>query len=465
MSESFSPIAAAFDLYRAQKDGPDGIAPRQQARLGRLVEFARERSPYYRRAYRGLPSGVSDPRAIPSVSKRELMSNFDDWVTDPSITLSGVRDFISDPTRAGHPFPGGYYAMTTSGSTGEPALIIHDAHSWLMMSLLGRLRMAARFERRELLAMGERGVRMATLFATGRHYGGEVFTAKLVLEHPWLASRMRALSVLDRNEKLVEKLNLFQPATLAGYPSALALMAGEQAAGRLRITPVLARTAGENLTEEIRSNISGSLGCRVIDSYASSEAPALGTECQYHWQHINTDWHVFEPVEDDYSPTPPGKLSATVLITNLANRVQPFIRYDLGDRVMAKPDPCPCGSPFPAVRVMGRATSLLGFATANGTRVQVIPLGLDTVIERVPGLHRFQVIHTGPSSMRLRIEPNSWADTEVVFLDARARITSYLEDQGAAGVRVELDPDAPHQDRLSGKFHELWSEAGTRPKA
>ena len=87
--------------------------------------------------------------------------------------------------------------------------------------------------------------------------------------------------MLDRNEKLVEKLNLFQPATLAGYPSALALMAGEQAAGRLRITPVLARTAGENLTEEIRSNISGSLGCRVIDSYASSEAPALGTECQY----------------------------------------------------------------------------------------------------------------------------------------------------------------------------------------
>ena len=65
MSESLSPIAAALDLYRAQKDGPAGIAVRQQARLGRLVEFARERSPYYRRAYRGLPSGVSDPRAIP----------------------------------------------------------------------------------------------------------------------------------------------------------------------------------------------------------------------------------------------------------------------------------------------------------------------------------------------------------------------------------------------------------------
>ena len=143
---------------------------------------------------------------------------------------------------------------------------------------------------------------MATLFATGRHYGGEVFTAKLVLEHPWLASRMRALSVLDRSEKLVEKLNLFQPATLAGYPSALALMAGEQAAGRPHITPVLARTAGENLTEEIRSRISGGPGCRVIDSYASSEAPALGTDA-------STTGNTSTPTGTSWSPsrttTPP----------------------------------------------------------------------------------------------------------------------------------------------------------------
>ena len=65
MSESLSPIAAALDLYRAQKDGPAGIAVRQQACLAKLVVLARERSPYDRRACRGLPSGVSDPRAIP----------------------------------------------------------------------------------------------------------------------------------------------------------------------------------------------------------------------------------------------------------------------------------------------------------------------------------------------------------------------------------------------------------------
>ena len=464
MSESLGPIGAALDLYRAQREGPTGIDRRRQLRLGELVEYARERSPYYRRLYRGLPSGVSDPHLIPWVSKRDLMADFDDWVTDPALTLSGVRDFVSDPHRVGRPYLGRYYPITTSGSTGEPALIIHDSRSWLMLALLGRLRMAARFERRELLAIGERGVRMAALFATGGHYGGEVFAAKVVHEHPWLASRIRILSVLEPTGKLVEKLNLFQPATLAGYPSALALMAAEQAAGRLRISPVLARTAGENLTDEIRSRITSGLGCRVIDSYASSEAPALGTECQYHWQHINTDWYVFEPVEADYSPTPPGKLSATVLVTNLANRVQPFIRYDLGDRIIVKPDPCPCGSPFPAVRVMGRSTNLLGFVAADGAEVQVIPLALGSVIEHVPGLHRFQAIRTGSSSLRLRIQTEPDADTAVVFMEARSRLSAYLEAQGAAAVRIDLDPEPPRPDPGSGKFHEVWSETGTEPK-
>ena len=45
---------------------------------------------------------------------------------------------------------------------------------------------------------------------------------------------------------------------------------------------------------------------------------------------------ILEPVDRDYRPTPPGELSHTVLLTNLANAVQPIIRYDLGDSVRAK---------------------------------------------------------------------------------------------------------------------------------
>jgi hypothetical protein len=56
-------------------------------------------------------------------------------------------------------------------------------------------------------------------------------------------------------------------------------------------------------------------------------------------------------------PVPPGRTSATVLMTNLANGVQPIIRYAPGDRVLRRPDPAPptCepGGRFRAVRTEG----------------------------------------------------------------------------------------------------------------
>ena len=56
--------------------------------------------------------------------------------------------------------------------------------------------------------------------------------------------------------------------------------------------------------------------------------------------HLNADWVILEPVDRAYRPVPPGVMSHTVLLTNLANRVQPIIRYDLGDSVVIEPDPC-----------------------------------------------------------------------------------------------------------------------------
>lgn len=56
---------------------------------------------------------------------------------------------------------------------------------------------------------------------------------------------------------------------------------------------------------------------------------------------------MLEPVDADYRPTPVGERSHTVLISNLANRVQPVLRYDLGDSVLQRSDPCPAATRCP----------------------------------------------------------------------------------------------------------------------
>jgi len=147
---------------------------------------------------------------------------------------------------------------------------------------------------------------------------------------------------------------------LGGDPSALEVLAKEQQVGRLHIHPVAINAAGETLTEAVRQQIAASFGCAVSNYYGSSEAVGLSYECQHHRLHVNSDWYLLEPVDEHDQPVPPGQLSSAVLVTNLANRVQPLIRYKMGDRLLISPDPCHCGSPFPRAECVGGAASSAG---------------------------------------------------------------------------------------------------------
>ena len=84
------------------------------------------------------------------------------------------------------------------------------------------------------------------------------------------------------------------------------------------------------------------------------------------------------------------------MLTNLANQVQPLIRYDLGDRVTFRELPCTCGSHLPVIDVSGRCDATLRLGAARHS-VQVLPLALSTVLEEEAGLFDFQLIQHGPT--------------------------------------------------------------------
>lgn len=453
-------LRTVWDTLRAEHGGEPTIARLQRERLHSLVRHARTASPYYRSLYQGLPGRVTDPRALPPVAKRDLMAHFDDWVTDPDLTLAGLRrDFLSDLSLVGRPYLGRYHVFTTSGTTGEPAVLVHDRESWQVLHLVGRLR-ARRVLRTPQLMPGlvRHGLRAAVLFATGGHFGGVVLAESVRRRSPLLARRVRVLSVLRPVEELVAELNEFQPTLVSGYPSALALMAEEQIAGRLRISPLQAITAGEAMTAEYRREIHTAFeGLRVVEGYGASEAPALAIGCDEGAFHVNTDWYLFEPVDENYRPVPPGVTSHTVLVTNLANRVQPLIRYDLGDRVEVATAPCPCGSVLPAVKVEGRTNDVLTFEAREGRAIRILPLALATVVEETPGVHRFQAIGAGPRTLTIRLEAEEGADPDEVWTAVEERLTDFLAAHGAAGVTVERAHEPPTTDARSGKFRQVWS--------
>ncbi|MEZ5741955.1 MAG: phenylacetate--CoA ligase family protein, partial [Burkholderiaceae bacterium] len=152
--------------------------------------------------------------------------------------------------------------------------------------------------------------------------------------NPWLARNSCCLSILRPTAELVADLNAFRPSIVATYPTAAMMLAEQARAGRLRINPLEVWTGGEHLSAPMRRMIGQGLGAEVCNSYGASEFLPLAWECGHQRLHVNTDWVVLEAVDASHRPVAPGTVSYTTLLTNLANHVQPVIRFDIGDRVM-----------------------------------------------------------------------------------------------------------------------------------
>ncbi len=388
------------------------------------------------------------------------MARFDDWVTDPAITRTGVDAFVADKTLVGTPYLGRYFLCTTSGTTGVPGIFLHDARATVIYRSLMLVRgylagTTPRRLRRTMLA----GMRVAVLVAMGDHFAGYGWLQRVNLDRTRFSMyRFGAFSVKSPVEDLVKALNRFRPTAVVGYPTAAFVLAREQAAGRLKISPALVVTSGEWLSPEARRQIKQAFGCTLRNAYGASECLPIAYDCRCEQLHLNSDWVVLEPVDGEYRAVEPGQPSKTALLTNLMNGVQPIIRYDLGDSITLDPNPCPCGSSPPVIRVEGRQDEILYFRAEDRRLVAVLPMAIAAVVEETPGVYRYQIIQSTPAAVRVRLEAAAGKDASEVWRVVSANLRSYLATQGLSCVAVERAKEPPQSDSASGKFRQVWAE-------
>jgi len=450
-----------WDAWRTRHGGSRVLANRQKERLASLVSFARSHSAFYQKLYSHLPPTIENLRLLPPVTKPELMDNFDGWVTDPAVTRASLEAFVADPTLIGQLYLDRYAACMTSGTTGEPGLFVHDSNATAIYAAFVAVRgYLSWLSPSQWWVTLPQKMRFASVLATSGHFGGVIYVGLGDSFRSRPSDRRGFLSVMTPLPELVQALNDFQPSILGSYPSLVALLAEEQIAGRLRINPMVIATSGEWLAPVVREQIAAAFNCPVRETYACSEFLGVAFSCSYNWLHVNSDWVIVEPVDESYRPTPPGQPSHTVLLTNLANRVQPVIRYNLGDSITASPDPCPCGNPLPAIRVEGRRDEILALRTPEGKTIPLMPMAVTTAVEVVPGVHRFQIIHTAPETLTIRLEASPGADAAQVWEAVAIRLREYLSAQGLPSVTVEKAAEPPQAHPVSGKFRQAWAEPG-----
>ncbi len=405
----------------------------------------------------GLSSRV-ELRDLPVTRKPELMAEFDDWLAIRSLPLDRAHEHLRDIRKVGVPIDD-VAIFQTSGTSGEPAVIVLP--SSFVEYYFGI--MMARFERyhwKLIRDVRKLGVRVTITGGNG-HFAGNGFNKLVHRLKPALA-RGLGLNFIEAEQpidRLVDRLNAIpNVAWIVTYPSMLAILAREKEAGRLRIAPALFSAGGETLTHDLRERVGRafpSLKYGIADFYGCTECLALSFECSHGRKHVNEDWVILEAVDEAMRPVPDGTLSATVLLTVLANDVQPFIRYDLGDCVRFDTDACPCGSPFRSFQVEGRQATLV---RVGG--VTLSPLVFDLEHESA---RRIQLVQTGERDFELRIQVADEAAVGLVFQEVIESVKQVFRDNGLEDVTVR-ESQAPPEFTASGKFHDVLPMRSADPR-
>jgi phenylacetate-coenzyme A ligase PaaK-like adenylate-forming protein len=200
----------------------------------------------------------------------------------------------------------------------------------------------------------------------------------------------------------------------------------------------------------VRACIEQELRCPVRNSYGTSEFIAMGWECAHGHMHLNADWVILEPVDEHYRPVPPGQPSCSVLLTNLANTVQPLIRYDLGDQITLQPGRCGCGSPLPVMEVQGRHDDLLHMAGHDGRPVALLPMALSTVLEDDAGVFDFHLRQQDDHTLVLRL-PAAGEAGQAAMARCCTALKAFAQAQGVPRLRVLQELGLPVPRGRSGK--------------
>lgn len=440
--------------------GRKRIEAKQLRNLRCLVEKARRDSPLFHRLYADVPpSSEVELSNLPVTRKPDLMREFDDWLTIRSLPLDRAREHLRDIRKVGVPIDG-VAIFQTSGTSGEPAVIVLP--SSFVEYTYGI--MLARFERYHWKLMWDvrkLGVRVTITGGNG-HFAGNGFNKLVQRLNPGLArgfgvTFIQAEQPIDR---LVERLNaIANVAWIVTYPSILSILVKEKEAGRLKIEPALFSSGGETLTDDLRERVRHafpSLKYDILDPYGSTECLVLSFECSHGRKHVNEDWVILEAVDEAMRPVPDGTLSATVLLTVLANKVQPFIRYDLGDCVRFYTNLCPCGSPFRSFQVEGRQATLVRVG-----EVTLSPLIFDLEHNHA---QRVQLVQTGERAFEVRIELTDEAVAGLVFEEVIQSVERVFRNNGLSDVTVQASQILPELS-ASGKFHAVLPFRGSNSRS
>ncbi len=284
---------------------------------------------------------VEDIETLPVMTKSDLMSNFDDIVTDQRLSRAVCENHLERLDGDAYLFDE-FHVVASGGASGQRGLFVYGWKAWaICYTSVVRFQIRDWYNDPELADVPRVAAVVAAANAThisgalGRTFSGAGTTRHF-------------LPVTLPLDDIVAGLNQLQPTILQGYSSVLHRLALEARRGRLRIRPRRINPISEPLLPETRALLHEVWGVPILNGYGMSEGLFVGA-CT-HGIHLPDDLCLVELVDSSGRAVAPGQPSERILFTNLYNPVLPLIRFEVTDEVAVVPGTCPCGSALRRVR-------------------------------------------------------------------------------------------------------------------
>jgi len=401
----------------------------QWTRLKNLLDYVYEDIPYYRNLFRerGIEPGDiktrDDLKAIPPLTKADIRRNFENLQANE----------------------GGLVEMSrTSGSTGEPLMVVRDRTSY--------------------------GYHRANMFRLRRWFNSDIgsFEATFrIFSYPfWERQKTRMKdSVLNRiriDEKdlsdknmrgFYRRLEKAKPDIFYGFPSLMIrfakFMINNGIEPNLFTLKAIIATS-EMLFPAQKEVLENFFDAPVVNEYGCTETGIVAIECPAGGWHVPVESCLVEVIPADDLDVDEG--IGRLIVTDLMNRAMPFIRYDVGDLARIGEGTCSCGRGLPTIEGVvgrvGRIIDLPGGGTIHSFIFFNIFKKAEIVAEK--SVREFQVRYTRPNRFEFLIVPDENFNDDVLAY-IRKRVDDAL-GEGCVSEFKMMDEIIPSSN---GKFEKF----------
>jgi len=401
----------------------------QIKRLKQLISNCSSSVPYYKKLLqdKGLTEDdfnhISDLQKLPFLTKTLIRNNIEEI---KSINASDLARF------------------NTGGSSGEP-LIFYIANERVSHDVAAKWRATQWWD----VDIGDKEL---VIWGSPIELGSQDYV-RLIRDKMLRTKLLPAFEMSDdKIAGFIKEIVAFRPQMLFGYPSSISLIAKYAKKSNIVLNQIgikVVFVTSERLYDEQRDIISSVFGCPVANGYGGRDAGFIAHQCLEGGMHITAEDIIVEIVDVEGKVLPHGQ-SGEVVITHLATKDFPFIRYKTGDVAILSDKQCACGRGLPLIEeIQGRTTDFI--VAKNGTIMH--GLALIYVLRDLHGMENFKIIQENIDNTTVQLITNESYDKT-----KDQEITKIFKMRLGQTVNIKIEHVNKIAAEKSGKFRYVISK-------